>query len=201
MQTLTAQICGVPTLYSRTWREAFIYRSKPLRGGSARWVDLFGTDGFDKVYRFQSPEVPITKIHKLTMANLRLAMLPGADLRGTNFTRSNLMLANMQGSVLRGANLQHADLNNANLQDTDLSAANLQAANLFYANLIGADLRGAYLQDADVRAAMLENAILPDGTRYTANIDMVKFVNVRHPDFAQTLQKIESIRKQFEAID
>gem|GEM_PF-6497559 len=54
------------------------------------------------------------------------------------------------------------------------------------ANLVGAKLEGANLELAN----------LPDGTQYSNNVDLGRFTNVVHPDFAVTRQKIHKIRKE-----
>ena len=74
-------------------------------------------------------------------ADLRNAVLRGANLRG-----ACLLNADLRGADLRGADLHNADLKGANLLNADLRGANLRGADLLNADLSGADLRGADLR-------------------------------------------------------
>ncbi len=102
------------------------------------------------------------------------------ELRGLGW----LTDGTLSGARLHSANLQGADLREANLQRADLYAANLQGA-----DLRGAVLRKAYLGLANLRGAYLsrakfdEDTVLPDGTRWTHDSDLVRFVDANHPDF------------------
>ena len=82
------------------------------------------------------------------------AILAGADLR----------VAILAGAELRGAHLTDANLTDANLRFANLYRANLEYANLQGANLRGANLRGANLKDAILRGAVLSGAYLKDAT-------------------------------------
>jgi hypothetical protein len=73
-------------------------------------------------------------------ANLRGAILSGANLSG----------ANLRGAILSGANLRGANLRGANLSEADLRGANLRWASLSEADLSGADLSWADLSEADL---------------------------------------------------
>ena len=92
------------------------------------------------------------------MANLRMADLSWADLRGADLRRADLRWANMYGVKLRGADLRGANLHGAKIFDADLRGADLHEANLFDADLRGADLRGADLRDTDIYGSNLHGA-------------------------------------------
>ena len=79
----------------------------------------------------------------LSYANLRGAILSGANLRGADLSYAILSYAILSGANLRGADLSYADLSYANLRGADLSYADLS-----YANLSGAILSGAILSGA-----------------------------------------------------
>jgi hypothetical protein len=86
----------------------------------------------------------------------------------------SLVAANLREAILSGADLSRIDLSRANL-----SGANLTEAILGGANLFGTDVRGAILFRADLSEAAditteeleehtnaLEGAIMPDGSRH-----------------------------------
>ena len=77
---------------------------------------------------------------KKTINDVKVDIVPYADLRGAD---------------LRGADLYGADLRGADLRGADLYSANLRGANLYDADLRGANLRGADLRDANLRGANL----------------------------------------------
>jgi len=91
-------------------------------------------------------------------ANLSVANLQEADLRGANLQNALLIGANLQKAILYGANLRGAELIGANLQGAALSGANLQEADLRKANLQKAILYGANLQEANLQEAKLSGA-------------------------------------------
>ena len=155
-------------------------------------------------------------------ARLRSANLQGVDLRRANLQGVDLTGANLQEADLAGANLQEADLTRANLQraylfgallpGAILTDAYLRGANLFAAYLPGADLTNANLHGVDLAMAKLQGAnltkanlqdagslhevTLPDGNKYTDNIDIKKFTDPTHPEFAETLEKVNEIRRK-----
>jgi hypothetical protein len=86
----------------------------------------------------------------LARADLRSALLTGADLSGAFLGRANLseailIEANLSGAFLAGADLSGALLREANLSGAFLAAANLSGAYLVKANLTGANLGNANL--------------------------------------------------------
>jgi hypothetical protein len=111
------------------------------------------------------------KCADLSFADLRNAVLDGAnlreaDLRGTKLTRADLQGAYLRDADLRNAGLDRADLSRAYLVHSDLQGADLQYTNLSMADLRGTDLRGANLQMTNLSRADLREADLTG-----ANID------------------------------
>lgn len=151
----------------------------------------------------------------MTSARLQGATLMGANLRGANFTTTNLQGANigranlqaailwnsylpeaflgganLEGAYLNGANLAKTDLSTAILKDADFVKANLQETNLFDANLQGANLFEANLQGALLGIDLLparfdESTILPDGQRWSSDLDMRRYTDPDYPGFWQ----------------
>jgi hypothetical protein len=68
--------------------------------------------------------------------------------------------ADLRDAVLSGANLRCADLRDAVLSGANLRCADLTRAYLRGAYLRGADLTGAYLRGADLTGAFLTRAVL-----------------------------------------
>jgi hypothetical protein len=103
----------------------------------------------------------------LTDGSMIGAYLQGLDLPKGRLFDAQLEEANLMSAVLPRANLERANLRNANLHKADLTDTRLAYA----------DLRGAYLFRAKMDRAhmegvkMDENTILPDGTRYGANVE------------------------------
>jgi uncharacterized protein YjbI with pentapeptide repeats len=90
---------------------------------------------------------------KLTVTNLRGAILTGADLRKAFLNSADLTGADLTGADLTGANLTGANLAGANLTGANLTGANLTSANLTSANLTSADLTGADLTKGNLLKA------------------------------------------------
>ena len=88
-------------------------------------------------------------------ANLRGAVLYGANLRNADLYGADLYGADLRGANLYGACLRGADLRNADLRGANLYGADLRNADLYGADLYGADLRGANLYGADLCGADL----------------------------------------------
>ena len=99
---------------------------------------------------------------------IRCAYLIGTKLQSTNCNFANMRFAYLVGTELRGAKMRFADLYKADLR---------------FAKLQGADLRGAVMNFADLQGADIGNAkfdertVLPDGTKWTPEVDMAKFTN------------------------
>jgi uncharacterized protein YjbI with pentapeptide repeats len=89
----------------------------------------------------------------LRNANLRTALLFGADLSGASLSSANLIHAiltgaDLKGTDLIGANLNHADLREVSFRGTRLINADLSSADLRMANFFRTDLKGANLDRA-----------------------------------------------------
>ena len=112
----------------------------------------------------------------LPNANLVGTDLRKADLRGTNLMGANLEGANLRGANLRGANLTDVNLRWANLTDVNLRLANLRGANLRWANLEWANLEKADLEGADLTGArfLVSNNFLPKGWKLLENNTLTK---------------------------
>lgn len=146
-------------------------------------------------------------LHKAKLQNL-------TDISSNNFA----------GATLTCVDLEGLDLENCNLKGTDLRMADLRNSNLIGANLHGANLYGALLEGADIlpydalarlydsngekgadskytefwqRGTQMSNAVLPDGTTFTDDMDfdaIVRFTDRKHPEFPRTLAIVEAIR-------
>jgi len=81
---------------------------------------------------------------RLEGADMRKAILKGADLRGARLFRACLDLADLEGADLRDAHMAEARLSFVNLRQADLS---------------GADLSGVYSMGADLREAVLRGTV------------------------------------------
>ena len=91
-------------------------------------------------------------------ADLSGAKLSGADIRGADLSGCNLGCADISGSNLCRANLSGADLYMANLSRTILSYSDLSNADLCCADLSASDINGADLRGADLSGAYLSGA-------------------------------------------
>ncbi|MBA3868728.1 MAG: pentapeptide repeat-containing protein [Anaerolineae bacterium] len=152
--------------------------------------------------------VVLTDIHlenaNLAQAHLQHAILPKADLEGANLQEASLNEADLNHADLVHANLCKAELRSIHLEGAILATANLSGANLQYAMLGGAslydanlsgvqldyaDLRGccmlyAHLQGASLNNALFdEHTVLPDGEKWTTQLDLSRFTNASHPQY------------------
>ncbi len=136
----------------------------------------------------------------LVGADLRRAQLQGADLSGARLQGADLSEAQLQGVESRAAQLQGADLSEAQFQLADLLVAQLQGADLSGTQLQGAFLYEAQLQGADLRGARLQGADLSESTLYVnddpAQSDLmdVRGANVT-PLSPDDLSKIQAMLK------
>lgn len=122
-----------------------------------------------------------------SFADLQMAKLDSAFLRGVNLVRANLfqaslIKANLMGASLWKANLFWAQLQEANLCEIYSQEANLQCASCFEANLYRADLKfsnllGASFWDSNLKEADLSFTNL--GEMYVEDIDL-PFGNVKN---------------------
>lgn len=116
----------------------------------------------------------------LSEADLRRANLRGAMAAGANFHSANLSEALLEGSNLLGANLANTNLSFTCLNGANLISADLEQAALSYASLLGADLTGARLDRANLSSVQFdETTILPDGSRWSPDVDMSQFTGRR----------------------
>jgi uncharacterized protein YjbI with pentapeptide repeats len=99
------------------------------------------------------------------------------DLRETDLSGANLNDADMRSAILYGANLTDANLKNAKLSD-----ANLYNADLIKSNLTGADLTGANLSLADLVETNLSGATITGCRIYGISAWNVKMENTVQKD-------------------
>ena len=116
----------------------------------------------------------------LAGADLKRAHLSEAHLGRADLSGANLRIATLTEAFLRGTNLTHADLGQANLGGANLSEANLKETNLNGADLSGADLGGAnlsraYLIGTELGEADLSEANLDGSNLSRANLNGAKF--------------------------
>jgi hypothetical protein len=110
--------------------------------------------------------------------------LQGADLYQANLERADLSMVYLREANLSYANLQQADLSFTTLQEADVRYANLRGATLRSVNLKEAKLSGANLQDAILDEAIFDtNTALPDGSKWTLDTDLTRFIDPNHPNF------------------
>ncbi len=96
----------------------------------------------------------------------------------------NLSGANLRSTNLFFANLSAARLDNTNLHSANLFMSNLERANLQYADLREANLEQALLSRANLRGANFDtHTVLPDGTLWRPQSDLLRFTHPGHPHF------------------
>lgn len=93
------------------------------------------------------------------MPDLSHADLRGAILRGANLSALNLSEADFRGAILHDAGLYGSDLTGANFGLADLRGASLHGAFVRGADFSGADLSSVKLRWADLREADLSGAV------------------------------------------
>src|SRR5262245_8391224 len=128
-------------------------------------------------------------LHWVAGANLRGALVAGAELRNANLLRANLsgayLLAtdlrgaHLHGAHIDGADLRLANLSEANLSNADLSQANLSEANLSNANLSQANLSEANLGNANLTNANLTLALLGNANLSNADLSRASLMSIR----------------------
>lgn len=167
-------------LHRANWENAFIgglnLEGANLNGAVLNNVTNQFTDEQGSMY-----SVPVKCNHAaLRHAQLNEGVLIGVELRGANLKKAHLKNAVLIGSQFICADLMEADL---------------QSANLIQAQLSGANLQGANLERVRWDNPQGENpAILPDGDPWTPDTVIDKFTNPSHPEFAETLAKINRVR-------
>ncbi len=134
----------------------------------------------------------------LVKANLWGANLKNADLGNANLTGADLTGVNLTGADTYGANFTNTNLRNANLEGADLWFSDLEGANLQGTNLLGANLENVNLNAVTWKAkdniSSTIEVILPDGRKWTPDIDLECFTNSEHHYYQIKLGEINSIR-------
>lgn len=159
-----------------------IFLAQARLNGAQLWqADLSHAD-------LMSSDLREANLHKanLEAAKLWEADLHNAELMSANLHKANLRKCDLRGvklwqAKLRGAVLEHANLARANLRGADLGEALLRRANLDGANLYQANLCGVDLMHAQFN----RDTVLPDGTLWTPETDMLRFTNPSHVAFWQ----------------
>lgn len=124
---------------------------------------------------------------------IRILKSKGWHRDGTLWHR-NLHYANLAHADLVEVEFRQSILRGANLSDTDCSAThfghcNLYAVDFENANLTGTVFFGADLSEANLRGVLFiehkmdENTILPDGSKWSYQADLSRFVDPEHPHF------------------
>ena len=114
---------------------------------------------------FSNADMSGANLEKFTIADVDTAEeeswdnvdLSKANLRGAFLARISIRNANLTDAIFQDANLSEADLSNADLNETDFTGA----------DLTGADFTGANFFPL--------STILPDGSYWDEDTDMVKF--------------------------
>ena len=176
-------ISAVDWLRDKTWLTG---DKGLLRHADMRDANLQGADLQEANLRGAYMKRANLKEAILAFAQIQYAWLTDAELQG-----AKLIDADLQGTKMWGAKLQDAWLIDANLQGVQLVNAQMDKAKLLKANLKGAIIVGANIQDA-----YLGFTRLPDCEMSTTGTDLGKYTNSEHPQFAETLKKINKIRKK-----
>ncbi len=111
------------------------------------------------------------------MLDLRLAMLNGAQLQGTNLTEANLSGAELTGANLQGAQLSRANLKEAQLIQANFNEAQFQGANLTKAQLLGSSFTEANFLAANLKGACFNKANLLGARFHKTNLQGVQFID------------------------
>ncbi|GAB2606911.1 hypothetical protein GCM10027168_44710 [Streptomyces capparidis] len=149
----------------------------------------------------------------LSEADLRSAVLSGADLRKASMNHANLEGADftevdLRGAQLTGARLDSSRFDNADLRGADMSCAgfrmdattgevleHLECAELQYASLDGADLRNVQMSHADLRDASLVGADLRGADLARANLTNADLTNADFRGAKLTGVELEGARR------
>ncbi|MCA9914153.1 MAG: pentapeptide repeat-containing protein [Anaerolineae bacterium] len=128
--------------------------------------------------------------------------LSNAALAGANLTRANFQHTNLSGANLQGANLAHAGLRwvtlaGADLRDADLCGVYLWEADVRNALLDGASLAGASLIGMDFSVAHWHKLTLPDDSQWSADSDLRRFTDPRHPQYEEALAGTNVLRLEW----
>jgi uncharacterized protein YjbI with pentapeptide repeats len=154
-------------------------------------------------WRDENPDIrPDLNRADLLRADLRgEANLCGADLRKAVLLGADLIKANLREADLRGADLTAAYLGQANLQKADLRGANLSQATLVQTDLTGADLTGCHVYGVSTwglkppESAKQQNLIITPGNEPEITVD-----NIEVAQFIYLLLHNEKIRDVIDTI-
>ncbi|MDZ8136122.1 MAG: pentapeptide repeat-containing protein [Nostoc sp. DedQUE04] len=108
----------------------------------------------------------------LSLVNLSHANLSRANLYSADLSRANLSHVNLKESDLRHTDLSHTNLSDAKLSGANLSSTHLSNANLSHANLSNANLCNTDLGDANLRGAVLKDAFYTKKTVFPQNFNL-----------------------------
>ena len=103
-----------------------------------------------------------TSITDLREADLSGANLNDADMRSAILYGANLTNANLKNAKLSDANLYNADLIKSNLTGANLTGANLSLADLVETNLSGATITGCRIYGISAWNVTMENTVQKD---------------------------------------
>jgi hypothetical protein len=128
-----------------------------------------------------------------SLANLRDAILFGADLQGAQMRYAdlhgaNLFEANLQEEKMTGVRLAGANLSSANLRN-----ALLERAHLHNVDLSSADLSGADLREADLRAANLQEADLSGSDMRAANLHRTNLLRIQYVEYLRLPESLQGL--------
>ena len=116
----------------------------------------------------------IARTHALPDGKGARALKPSVEALardGVAMEEINLSGADLRGAMLAGANFRRADLSNAIFVEADLSGADLRGAQLRGAVFIRANLTDADLCEADLRDADLVGAVFEDAYMEKVNLE------------------------------
>ncbi|MCP9775404.1 pentapeptide repeat-containing protein [Cyanobium sp. WAJ14-Wanaka] len=116
---------------------------------------------------------------------LLIQLLDQGRCAGCQLTDADLVLAHLPNADLRGAKLNGANLSQAQLDGAKLNGADLRNTSLLGASLRGADLRGANLEGTDLRQADLSGALLDRTALERAHWQQAKGINSNQLSYAQ----------------
>lgn len=138
----------------------------------------------------------------LSGAILAISNLKYANLLSANLQNAYLVKSNFEGALLSGSNLGGADISGVDFTNAILTYANLEKATAGNVILRGANLIGANLKNLDwdyidrrskkvspthplprIRVICDANTILPDGSTYTNEEDLLRFIDPKQENF------------------
>jgi uncharacterized protein YjbI with pentapeptide repeats len=82
------------------------------------------------------------------------------------------------------------------MQGVDFRSSRLSNSSFDESDLRGAYLYGVGITNTRFGGESLPAAILPDGTTWSLDTDMGRFTQETHPEFRETLRKINDLRAE-----